>query len=93
MGLPREERQEPAVLLKLIRDEYDRLQEISPLLPPEIVKEFQTKFKEETDISKPEETNGLEQITIYPSGITKDVTSTNLTLRVKEGETTGLPSV
>jgi hypothetical protein len=68
LGLPREERQHPGSFLKTVRDQYDRLQEVSPLLPPNIVLEFQHKFEKYTNISKPEETNGLEHITIYPAG-------------------------
>ena len=65
MALPRDERMTPADLLKLTRDSYDRLQEISPIIPAEVIREFQHKFKNEKDISKPEESNGLEKIEIY----------------------------
>ena len=66
LNLPRDERRTPSALLKDVKDQYDRLQEISPLLPPEIVKVFKKRFDHQTDISKPEETNGLENISIYP---------------------------
>jgi len=65
MSLPREERMSPHDLLKYTKDYYDRLQEISPLIPPEIIKEFKKKFEKDTEISKPEEANGLEKITVY----------------------------
>lgn len=65
MSLPRDERMTPADLLKLTRDTYDRLQEISPMIPPEVLREFKHKFEKEKDIAKPEETNGLEHIVIY----------------------------
>lgn len=65
MSLPRHERMSPRDLLKYTKDYYDRLQEISPLVPPETIAEFKVKFDTEKDISKPEETNGLEKITIY----------------------------
>ena len=65
LALPREERMNPHDFLKYVKDQYDRLQEISPLVPLAIVLEFQKKFKDETEISKPEETNGLEKITVY----------------------------
>jgi hypothetical protein len=65
MSLPREERMTPHELLKYTKDYYDRLQEISPLVPPEIIQEFKKKFEKDTEISKPEEANGLEKITIY----------------------------
>lgn len=65
MSLPRCERMTPTELLKHTKDTYDRLQEISPLIPPEIIRLFQKKYDKYADISKPEETNGLEKIEIY----------------------------
>lgn len=65
MSLPRDERMKPSDFLKYVKDQYDRLQEISPLIPPSVIGEFQSKFAKYTDISKPEETNGLEKIEVY----------------------------
>lgn len=65
LSLPREERMNPHDLLKMTKETYDRLQEISPLVPPEVLTEFRKKFENEKDISKPEEANGLHKITIY----------------------------
>jgi hypothetical protein len=65
LSLPREERMNPHDFLKYVKDQYDRLQEISPMVPQKVIREFQRKFKHETEISKPEEANGLEKITIY----------------------------
>jgi hypothetical protein len=65
LSLPREERMKPNDFLKYVKDQYDRLQEISPLVPPTIIHEFQKKFDKYTDISKPEEANGLEKIEVY----------------------------
>jgi hypothetical protein len=65
LALPREERMQPHDFLKYVKDQYDRLQEISPLLPTEVITEFQYKFANEKDISKPEEANGLEKITVF----------------------------
>lgn len=65
MGLPRDQRQSPGELLKYVRDAVDRLQETSPLLPPEVVAEYKKKYAGVTDISHPPETNGLEKISVY----------------------------
>lgn len=73
LALPRDERMQPNDFLKYVKDQYDRLQEISPLLPPEVITEFQTKFAKETEISKPEEANGLEKITVYRNDVNLDV--------------------
>jgi hypothetical protein len=56
---------QPHDFLKYVKDQYDRLQEISPLLPTEVITEFQHKFANEKEISKPEEANGLEKITVF----------------------------
>ena len=65
MSLPRHERMSPSDLLKYVKEQYDRLSEISPLIPPQIVTLFKTHFKDATDISKPDEVNGLEAISIF----------------------------
>jgi len=65
MALPREERKPPSDLLSHTRETFDRLTEISPLLPDSVVKEFKVKFKDYTNVARPEETNGLEKIEVY----------------------------
>lgn len=66
-SLPREERMKPSELLKYTKDEYDRMMEIAPLVPPEVIAVFKYTFNkpEYKKISWPEETNGLEAITVY----------------------------
>jgi hypothetical protein len=67
MSLPRHERMTPNDLLKYVKTEYDRLSEISPLVPPVIINLFRQKFSNAKydEISKPEDTNGLHAISIY----------------------------
>lgn len=67
MSLPRDERMTPTDLLKYVKTEYDRLSEISPLIPPKIIILFKQRFDNEkyADISKPEDTNGLHAIVVY----------------------------
>lgn len=65
MNLPRNERKQANDLLRESKDMYDRLQEISPLIAPDIIELFKKNFEKYKDISKPTETNGLEKIVIY----------------------------
>ena len=65
LNLPRDERMTPTDLLKYTKDSYDRLQEVSPLIPPELVAEFKKKFGKNAELSKPEELNGLDKIVVY----------------------------
>jgi len=81
MSLPRDERLDPSALLKQTKDTYDRLQEISPLLPPGILREFRKAYDKETDISKPEEANGLEKVIVYREN----------PMRLRRQESLGLP--
>ena len=73
LSLPRDERMDPSNFLKYVKDQYDRLQEISPLLPPEVIADFSKKFANEKEISKPEEANGLEKITVFRNDIDLNV--------------------
>ena len=67
MSLPRNERMTPNDLLKYVKTEYDRLSEISPLVPPDIIEDFKMRFSYEkyNEISRPEDTNGLHAIHIF----------------------------
>ncbi len=65
MALPRDERMGPHDLLKSVKDSYDRLAEISPMIPPAIIHKFQRRFRKLTDVSKPEEANGIHKIDVY----------------------------
>lgn len=65
LSLPRTERMIPHDLLKYVKDQYDRLAEISPMVPEIVIHAFQRKFRHEKEISKPEEANGLHKIVIF----------------------------
>jgi len=65
LSLPRVERMSPHDLLKYVKDQYDRLAEISPMVPEIVIHEFQRKFRNQKEISKPEEANGLHKIDVY----------------------------
>lgn len=69
MSLPRQERMTPKELLKWTKDQYDRLQEISPIIPHELITQFKKDFDKPqyANVSRPEEANGLEHIVIYGS--------------------------
>jgi hypothetical protein len=92
MSLPRNERSLPAELLRYIRVEYDRLSEISPLIPPEIIALFNDKFSNEKEISQPEEVNGLEKIEVYiPKKVDVDI-NTEI-YKEQEEEKVELPTI
>jgi hypothetical protein len=65
LRLPREQRMQPGDFLKYVKDQYDRLAELSPPIPGSVAKEFGQRMEKYRDISKPEETNGLNKIEIF----------------------------
>jgi hypothetical protein len=65
LKLPRVERKAPGPFLKDIKDQFERLQEISPLIPDSIIKQFKYQFDKDVEIAKPQETNGIHDIDIY----------------------------
>ena len=65
MRLPREQRMQPGDFLKYVKDQYDRLAELSPPIPSSVARSFSNQMEKYKDISKPEETNGLNKIQIF----------------------------
>jgi len=65
LSLPRKERMKAKDMLKIIREQVERLAETSPQIPKEIITEFNKKFHDQTDVSKPEITNGLDPIKVF----------------------------
>lgn len=92
LSLPREERMSPTDLLKKVKDDYERLQEISPLVPPELIREFQIKFKDNKDVTIPDELNGLHSIKIFSlsnNEIVRNSSFQSIREKVESGISTG----
>ena len=64
LGLPRAQRIQAKDLIKIVNDGFERLNELSPLVPPKILAKFRSKYKKEP-LKKPPIVNGLEPITIF----------------------------
>ena len=70
LSLPRKERMKAKDMLKIIREQVERLAETSPQIPDNIINEFKLKFSKTTpDVKKPEITNGLDPIMVHPSDV------------------------
>ena len=52
-------------MLKMCKEEFDRLIELSPLVPNEVIEKFRKTFKKIENISKPDILGKLEPTTIY----------------------------
>lgn len=70
LSLPRSERMAAKDMLKIVRDETQRLEETSPQIPDTVIKDFKKRFGDSTpEVTKPEITNGLDPIYVYPSDL------------------------
>lgn len=65
LSLPRKERMKAKDMLKIIREQLERLAETSPQIPEPIIAVFNEKFHDQTNVSKPEITNGLDPIHVF----------------------------
>jgi len=70
LALARSERMAAKDMLKIVRDDTQRLAEISPQIPDPIIEVFRKRFGDTTpEVTKPEITNGLDPIYVYPSDL------------------------
>jgi hypothetical protein len=74
LSLPRHQRIQPSDLLKMVRQEFERLDETAIALPSNIVYLYHKRFKD-TKITHPSETNGLEKIIVFVEPEMKRATS------------------
>ena len=65
LSLPKTERVAAKDILKITRDQIERLMEISPAVPESIVKKYHTKFKDMVDVAQPELIQGLKKVRIH----------------------------
>jgi hypothetical protein len=84
------DRMEPSSMLSMCKEEFDRLMEIYPTIPPKVINEFNSKFKDKSDISKPEICDVIEPTPVFNMSseerqeMIRQLTETGL----KEDETT-----
>lgn len=64
MALPREQRVKAKDLLKFTKEQYERLQEIAPLVPKDIIAVFKKKYRK-LDIAKPEVAQGPRSLKLF----------------------------
>ncbi len=65
LSLHPNERMDAMNFLKMARVELDRLIEQSPLIPPNIVKQFEFEFRKKSEIKRPEIAGGIEHTRIF----------------------------
>lgn len=84
LRLERSERMSPTDLLKQTKELYDRLQEVTPPFPVELISDFKKEFAKYNNISKPPELNGLEEVIVRVDNPMKLPQSTPPTPKVED---------
>jgi hypothetical protein len=70
MTLPRVERIRARDMLKIVREQVERLAETSPPIPEFIVEKFKKNFRKDyRDVAQPDITNGLRRIRVNQTGV------------------------
>jgi len=88
LSLPRTERMEAQDMLKVVRDQLDRLHENSPQIPDQIIRKFKKQFGDTTPhLSKPDITNGLDPIQVHKEGQSPAETE-RFTIKISSGDRT-----
>lgn len=91
MTLPKSERVPASTMLKMMRDNVERLLETSPAVPEHIIEKYKLKFKHETDVAHPEITNGIPKVEINTDEeIPKQEIITPVQVKVDGGVKVGL---
>lgn len=88
LSLHPNERMDAMSFLKMGRIELDRLIEQSPPIPPKIIEQFITVFRDKPDIRRPEIAGGIEHTRIFEdrdSRLTKIIAEAAYTIQQKKG--------
>jgi hypothetical protein len=64
LTLPKSERIAAKDILKITREQIERLMEISPAVPESIIAKYKLRFKDTTDVAHPEVIQGLKKVVI-----------------------------
>jgi len=64
LALNREDRVSAKDMLNIIKTDIKNLEELAPLIPEQIIMKYNDKYKDETNVKKPNITNGLTPIKI-----------------------------
>lgn len=59
------DRMSPSELIKISKNEFVRLLEVSPFIPKKVLKEFNNKFKNNSDLVKPEIGNNINPMNLF----------------------------
>jgi hypothetical protein len=83
LSLPKSERILAKDLLKITKDQIERLLETSPAVDDAVIAEYKKAFKDLTDVAHPAETNGLHKVTINSKEFTLPTPKSNIEVKIR----------
>jgi hypothetical protein len=82
LTLPKKERIQAKDILKILREQMERLMEISPAIPEFVLEKYKIEFKDISGIAHPDVISGLQKVVINKDvDVEEDKTSKNIVLR------------
>lgn len=78
------DRMAPLEFIKISKDEYDRLVELSPFMPLSVINEFNRKFKKNAELCKPEICDELSSTVVYSIDHSERIRLMNEALNIKK---------
>jgi hypothetical protein len=82
LSLPKSERILAKDLLKITKDQIERLLETSPAIDDKVIAEYKKLFKDYTDVAHPAETNGLHKVIINSKEFTLPTPKSNIDVKI-----------
>jgi hypothetical protein len=82
LSLPKSERILAKDLLKITKDQIERLLETSPAIDEKVIADYKKLFKDLTDVAHPAETNGLHKVTINSKEFTLPTPKSNIDVKI-----------
>lgn len=91
MTLPKNERVPAPVMLKMMRENVERLLETSPAVPEHIIQKYKQKFKDDQGVAHPEITNGIPKVEINTDDTSKkEAAATPVKFKTESGIRIGI---
>jgi hypothetical protein len=85
LSLPKSERILAKDLLKITKDQIERLLETSPAVDEKVIADYKRLFKDLTDVAHPAETNGLHKVTINSKEFNLPTPKSNIDVKIMTG--------
>jgi len=93
LSLCREQRQTAKDMLSIIKTDIKNLQDISPVIDQEIIKEYNLKYGKYKNVKKPNFVNGLTEVKINANSLEQEMAAASLSHSIRSGNVSRAMSI